>query len=161
MEHASQNEKKQKGKRIKLRKPSARLKAELKSNKHQQWRRKRFKHQDGLCYYCAIKMTEKNPNPKAGERRSDVTLDHFLPIHLSGEDHWENVVACCKECNTKKGHLHPKEFPAHPIFQLDYDKRLWGYLHDDTDDDDEVSSDDVVEIYHIEDDDQETIEGFS
>lgn len=139
--------KKQKAKRIRLRKPSARLKAELQSNKHQLWRRKRSKQQGGLCYYCAIEMTEKGP--KENERKSNVTLDHFLPTHLSGEDHWENVVACCRSCNFKKGHLHPRDFPAHPTFQLDYEKRLWSYLYDHSDDDN-GDEDNGVEIYQTE-----------
>lgn len=32
------------------------------------------------------------------------TIDHVLPRFLGGTNSWENVVACCKKCNGKKGH---------------------------------------------------------
>ena len=32
------------------------------------------------------------------------TLDHVYPRHLGGRHRWENVVACCYDCNQRKGH---------------------------------------------------------
>lgn len=120
--------------RIKLRKPSTRFKAMLQSNKHQQWRRKRVKYQGGFCYYCPVKMTEIHEKP----RRSDATLDHFIPTSLMGEDHWENVVACCRSCNDKKGHLHPREFPAQSMFKIDYEKRMAVIALEDLEEEEEI-----------------------
>lgn len=34
---------------------------------------------------------------------SELTLDHIIPKSRGGETRWENVVACCKTCNNKKG----------------------------------------------------------
>lgn len=37
--------------------------------------------------------------------RSDVpmTVDHVVPLSKGGQHEWENVVAACKTCNSKKG----------------------------------------------------------
>ena len=44
------------------------------------------------CQYCGIVLT-------AGE----LTLDHVIPRSRGGLSTWENLVACCHECNRKKG----------------------------------------------------------
>jgi 5-methylcytosine-specific restriction endonuclease McrA len=35
-------------------------------------------------------------------RRSGDTIDHVIPISKGGLHCWENCVACCSKCNTKK-----------------------------------------------------------
>jgi len=42
------------------------------------------------CQYC-------------GHRGGDLTVDHVIPRRLGGPNTWDNLVACCKKCNTKKG----------------------------------------------------------
>ena len=32
-----------------------------------------------------------------------MTIDHIVPKHKGGKDSWENLVAACVPCNTKKG----------------------------------------------------------
>ena len=32
-----------------------------------------------------------------------MTIDHIIPKHKGGRDLWENLVAACVSCNTKKG----------------------------------------------------------
>jgi 5-methylcytosine-specific restriction endonuclease McrA len=44
------------------------------------------------CQYCGIVLT-------AGE----LTLDHVVPRSRGGLSTWENLVACCHECNRRKG----------------------------------------------------------
>jgi len=44
------------------------------------------------CQYCGIVLT-------AGE----LTLDHVIPRSRGGLSTWENLVACCHECNRRKG----------------------------------------------------------
>lgn len=44
------------------------------------------------CQYCACVLP-------AGE----LTLDHVLPRSKGGLSTWENLVACCHECNRRKG----------------------------------------------------------
>lgn len=42
------------------------------------------------CQYC-------------GHRGNDLTIDHVIPRRLGGPTSWENLVCCCKRCNTIKG----------------------------------------------------------
>ena len=44
------------------------------------------------CQYCA----EVLPS-------SELTLDHVIPRSRGGASTWENLVACCHECNRRKG----------------------------------------------------------
>ncbi len=44
------------------------------------------------CQYCSVVLT-------AGE----LTLDHVIPRSRGGLSTWENLVACCHECNRRKG----------------------------------------------------------
>lgn len=51
---------------------------------------------DETCQYC-------------GKRSRDLTLDHVLPRSRGGQGTWENLVACCKTCNGRKGNRLLKE----------------------------------------------------
>jgi 5-methylcytosine-specific restriction endonuclease McrA len=51
---------------------------------------------DEMCQYC-------------GKRSRDLTLDHVLPRSRGGQSTWENLVACCKGCNGRKGNRLLKE----------------------------------------------------
>src|SRR6202789_339384 len=44
------------------------------------------------CQYCGVALT-------AGE----LTLDHVVPRSRGGLSTWENLVACCHNCNRRKG----------------------------------------------------------
>src|SRR6201991_2226440 len=46
------------------------------------------------CQYCSVVLT-------AGE----LTLDHVIPRSRGGLSTWENLVACCHDCNRRKGNL--------------------------------------------------------
>jgi 5-methylcytosine-specific restriction endonuclease McrA len=59
---------------------------------------------DETCQYC-------------GKRSRDLTLDHILPRSRGGQDTWENMVACCRHCNGKKGDRLPKEANMHLLRQ--------------------------------------------
>jgi len=48
-----------------------------------------YKRDDYECQYCGSKK--------------DLTIDHIIPRSRGGKDTWENLVACCYKCNTKKG----------------------------------------------------------
>ena len=45
---------------------------------------------DESCQYC-------------GKRGRDLTLDHIIPRSRGGQSTWENLVACCRACNGRKG----------------------------------------------------------
>ena len=40
---------------------------------------------------------------------SELTLDHVMPRSRKGEGSWENLVACCIQCNNRKGNRTPDE----------------------------------------------------
>jgi 5-methylcytosine-specific restriction endonuclease McrA len=54
------------------------------------------------CQYCSTKLNNTN-----------ATVDHVIPasMHLKKNDanKWENMVACCKKCNTKKSNKTPHQ----------------------------------------------------
>ena len=51
-----------------------------------------------LCMYCGQHYS-----------RSDLTRDHVLPLSRGGLDIWENVVAACLACNTRKSSKTPQQ----------------------------------------------------
>lgn len=50
------------------------------------------------CQYCLAR-----PHP------TDLTFDHVVPLSRNGTTCWENIVTCCKSCNSKKGARTPSE----------------------------------------------------
>jgi 5-methylcytosine-specific restriction endonuclease McrA len=53
-------------------------------------RRGIFARDDYTCQYC-------------GTGARDLTIDHVVPKRMGGNASWENLVCCCRRCNTKKG----------------------------------------------------------
>jgi len=53
-------------------------------------RRSVFARDNYTCQYC-------------GTQSRDLTIDHIVPRRHGGSMAWENLVACCRRCNTKKG----------------------------------------------------------
>ncbi len=51
---------------------------------------------DESCQYC-------------GKRGRDLTLDHIIPRSRGGQSTWENLVACCRACNGRKGNHNLKD----------------------------------------------------
>jgi 5-methylcytosine-specific restriction endonuclease McrA len=45
----------------------------------------------GICYYCKSIVP---PN--------ELTMDHLIPLSVGGKSVKNNLVAACKECNSKK-----------------------------------------------------------
>jgi 5-methylcytosine-specific restriction endonuclease McrA len=45
-----------------------------------------------MCQYCQVVLTA-----------SELTLDHVIPRSRGGLSTWENLVACCHDCNRRKG----------------------------------------------------------
>jgi len=61
-------------------------------------RRNVFWRDENQCQYC----TEFFKN-------SELTMDHVNPKSLGGPKTWENIVTCCKSCNSKKKNKTPKQ----------------------------------------------------
>ncbi|AFV50663.1 HNH endonuclease [Pseudomonas phage AF] len=58
-----------------------------------------FKQSGGLCGYCGEELTERN-----------LTIDHKVPRCHGGDHSLENLIACCRWCNTSKGRSHIEDF---------------------------------------------------
>ncbi|HEV2882398.1 MAG TPA: HNH endonuclease [Pyrinomonadaceae bacterium] len=74
------------------------------------------------CQYCAKQLPP-----------SDLTLDHVFPRSRGGESTWDNLVACCKRCNHRKGSRTPEEAGMHLIrhprgFSLHVSRQIMRYL---------------------------------
>lgn len=53
-------------------------------------RRSVFARDHYECQYCGL-------------NGRDLTIDHVVPRRLGGPSSWENLVACCRRCNSRKG----------------------------------------------------------
>ncbi len=53
-------------------------------------RRSIFARDNYTCQYCGIHSKE-------------LTIDHVIPKRLEGPTTWDNLVCCCRKCNSKKG----------------------------------------------------------
>ncbi|MGO9613326.1 MAG: HNH endonuclease [Dissulfurispiraceae bacterium] len=60
------------------------------------WKRKCSK---GKCYYCNEKVPPK-----------ELTMDHIVPLVRGGKSVKINIVAACKECNSRKKYNLPLEW---------------------------------------------------
>lgn len=58
-----------------------------------------FLRDDQQCQYCLKHF-----------QRSQLTIDHVMPISRGGPHKWTNVVTACAKCNNKKGSQTPEEF---------------------------------------------------
>nr|WP_308435006.1 HNH endonuclease [Vulcaniibacterium thermophilum] len=61
-----------------------------------------------LCLYCGREFS-----------RQHLTRDHVLPLSKGGRDCWENVVAACFECNSRKGNRTPQQ-AGMPLLAVPY-----------------------------------------
>lgn len=50
------------------------------------------------CQYCVQKYNE-----------NELTFDHVIPVSRGGKRTWDNIVACCVDCNRRKGSRTPDE----------------------------------------------------
>ena len=74
-----------------------------------------FLRDNWKCQYCFDQY-----------KTHELTFDHVIPRSRGGRTTWENIVAACRECNTRKGSrlpgeckMHPRHKPAQPsIYQL-------------------------------------------
>ena len=67
------------------------------------------------CQYCSTKHTKQ-----------ELTLDHVIPLSLGGKTRWDNIVAACGPCNSRKGNkitIKPKIQPYQPDYYELVNKR--------------------------------------
>ncbi len=70
-------------------------------------RKEIFRRDNYICQYC-------------GKRVPDLTVDHIIPRHLSGQHNWTNVVTACSSCNHKKGGRTVEEAGMH-LLRMPYE----------------------------------------
>lgn len=75
----------------------AREKAKARSLRKTAWWDRQI--QPGVCHYCGRKVG-----------RSNLTMDHVVPLIRGGRSTKGNIVPACKECNSKKKYLLPLEW---------------------------------------------------
>ena len=61
-----------------------------------------------LCLYCGRDCS-----------RQHLTRDHVVPLSKGGRDIWENVVAACFHCNSRKGGRTPQQ-ASMPLLAVPY-----------------------------------------
>jgi 5-methylcytosine-specific restriction endonuclease McrA len=74
------------------------------------------------CQYCTRVMSP-----------SELTLDHVIPKSRGGNSNWDNLVACCKRCNNRKGNALPDEagmklMKRPQAFSLHVNRQIMRYL---------------------------------
>ena len=52
----------------------------------------------GICHYCKGKFS-----------KTELTLDHIVPLARGGRSTRGNMVVCCRKCNMEKKYLTPAE----------------------------------------------------
>jgi 5-methylcytosine-specific restriction endonuclease McrA len=72
---------------------------------------RRIPHQSRALSRKNILLRDRNSCQYCGEVLSstELTLDHVIPRSRGGSSTWENLVACCHECNHQKGNRLPAE----------------------------------------------------
>ena len=71
------------------------LRYEISGQVQQQvWARDNFQ-----CMFCKRKMGEVQ-----------LSVDHWIPLELGGDNDTSNYLSACRGCNKKKGMMHPKDF---------------------------------------------------
>lgn len=67
--------------------------------------RKNILIRDGYdCQYCGREFSA-----------CELTVDHIIPKVQGGANDWNNVVACCRTCNTVKGGRTPRQAGMHLV----------------------------------------------
>ena len=56
------------------------------------------------CQYCAEEF-----------RTQELTFDHVIPRSRGGKTNWENIVAACRCCNSRKGNKMPEDIGMYPM----------------------------------------------
>jgi len=57
-----------------------------------------YSRDNKTCQYCGESCSYK-----------DLTMDHVVPKSLGGRTSWNNIVSCCRDCNTFKADRTPKQ----------------------------------------------------
>ena len=65
------------------------------------------------CVYCGA---QSDPKTEAHPKKSVLSIDHLIPNSRGGRTAVDNLVCCCKLCNTEKNDRTPEEWGLTPSF---------------------------------------------
>jgi 5-methylcytosine-specific restriction endonuclease McrA len=76
-------------------------------NRRQRWNimQRLFQRQKNRCAYCREMMTLKKIRANHRQPVHLATRDHVVPRAYGGSDRQENIVICCKGCNSRRADL--------------------------------------------------------
>lgn len=60
-----------------------------------------FNRENGLCYYCKVPLNRGADDFNRDKNR--FTIDHIISRKNGGDNSIDNIVACCRSCNCRKG----------------------------------------------------------
>lgn len=75
-----------------------------------------YSRDDYKCQYCGKKFESE-----------ELTLDHVFPKSRGGATSWENIVTCCKHCNSKKADRTPAEANMPLLSKPDKPQDYWQF----------------------------------
>ena len=81
------------------------------AKQRREWLEKHLISQRNLCGYCCIVTTDTTV---AGIEDRRATIDHIVPRSGGGPDTFENTLAACAYCNTRKGNRSVDEYKGSP-----------------------------------------------
>lgn len=93
----------------------------------QRFREQRFDEQNGMCYFCNRRMYRKHKNNWEHHKMRRVTAEHVIPVADGGPNTYENIVAACHECNSRRGRMPAEQFKmlvATPQARREFNKRV-------------------------------------
>ena len=65
-----------------------------------------FLRDKSACAYCGLKKS-----------KSELTVDHVVPLVQGGQWEWKNLITACRRCNQRKGGRTPREAGMNLLFQ--------------------------------------------
>lgn len=78
------------------------------------------------CAYCGKRVAPGRGTN--GQRRNVMHLDHVVPVSLGGDSRASNLVACCRDCNARKGARTGAEFIRDQIAERGLRRAAQSYL---------------------------------
>lgn len=74
------------------------------------------------CHYCSFIFL----GGETGGQQA--TVDHLTPKKQKGSNHIENLVLCCKSCNSRKGSMNENDFKIYN--KIKQSKKYLKFLND-------------------------------
>ena len=77
-----------------------------------------FAKTDFHCAYCGKKLRQRNDSGNTYYTCDDATIDHIVLRSKGGSNNLDNLLPCCRSCNTSKGTKSLEEFRFWRTFKM-------------------------------------------